>query len=96
MGTDAGNPGTFHGPAIYREMELLQEAGLRPIEVLVAATRTSARAMGRGDDLGTVEPGKRADLVLLEADPTADIRNVRRIHAVVRGATVHPRPSLLP
>ncbi len=52
--------------------------------------------MGRGDDLGTVEPGKRADLVLLEADPTADIRNVRRIHAVVRGATVHPRPSLLP
>lgn len=96
VGTDAGNPGTFHGPSIYREMELLQEAGLSPMDVLVAGTRTAARAMGRGDDLGTVEAGKKADLVVLEADPTADVRNVRRVRLVVRGGVVHDRASLLP
>lgn len=96
VGTDAGNPGTFHGPSIYREMELLQEAGLAPMDVLVAATRTAAQALGRANDLGTVEPGKKADLVILEADPTADIRNVRRVSAVVRGGVWHARAALVP
>ncbi|MBI4513917.1 MAG: amidohydrolase family protein [Gemmatimonadetes bacterium] len=96
VGTDAGNPGTFHGPSIYREMELLQEAGLAPMDVLVAATRNAARAMGRGGEIGTIESGKRADFVILDADPIADIRNVRRVHSVVRGGVVHSRGSLLP
>jgi len=85
VGTDAGNPGTLHGPAIYREMELLQESGLTPTQVLVAATRTSALAIGWQDSVGTLESGKVADLVLLSADPTADIRNVEQVRWVVEG-----------
>ncbi|MFQ6017636.1 MAG: amidohydrolase family protein [Kiloniellaceae bacterium] len=87
-GSDAGNIGTLHGPALHREMELMAEAGLEPMDILVAATRGGARAMGRGDDLGTLEAGKLADLVVLEADPLADIRNTRRIHRVVKGGQV--------
>lgn len=87
-GTDAGNPGTLHGPAIHREVELMARAGMTPAEVLVASTRDAAAAMGRGDDLGTLEPGKAADLLILEADPTADVRNLRRIERVVKGGVV--------
>ncbi|MEO8227868.1 MAG: amidohydrolase family protein, partial [Gemmatimonadota bacterium] len=78
MGTDAGNPGTLHGPSVYREMDLMQRAGLTPMEVLVDATRNGARAMGRGADFGTLERGKSGDLVVLDADPLADIANARR------------------
>jgi len=91
LGTDAGNPGTFHGPSIYREMALLEEAGLSPLEVLVAATRNSARAMGWEDRVGTLEAGKAADLVVLDADPVTDLRNVQRIRWVMKaGAQVYP------
>ena len=85
MGTDAGNPGTLHGPSVYREMELMQESGLTPMQVLVAATRTSALAMGWQDSVGTLESGKVADLVILGGDPTADIRNVAQVRWVVEG-----------
>jgi imidazolonepropionase-like amidohydrolase len=85
VGTDAGNPGTFHGPSIYRELEILQEAGLSPMQVLVAATRTAADAMGRADSVGTLERGKYADLLVLDADPTADVRNVQRLRLVMKG-----------
>jgi imidazolonepropionase-like amidohydrolase len=85
MGTDAGNPGTPHGPSVYAEMEAMQAAGLAPMAVLVSATRGGSRAIGREADLGTVEAGKLADLVVLGADPTADIANARKVRAVVRG-----------
>jgi imidazolonepropionase-like amidohydrolase len=88
VGTDAGNPGTLHGPSIYREMELLQEAGLAPMDVLVAATKIGARAMGREPELGTVEEGKFADLVALDADPTQDIANARRVRWVMKGGAI--------
>lgn len=94
MGTDAGNPLTLHGPSVYLEMEALQEAGLTPLEVLTAATRNGALAMGRLDDFGTVERGKIADLVVLDADPTTDIRNARRVALVVRGGQVWTREEL--
>jgi imidazolonepropionase-like amidohydrolase len=91
MGTDAGNPLTLHGPSVSWEMEEMQAAGLSPMDVLVAATRNGARAMGRQKDLGTVEPGKIADLIVLGADPTADIRNVRDVRYVMRaGALTTP------
>jgi imidazolonepropionase-like amidohydrolase len=93
MGTDAGNPLTLHGPAVYPEMEAMREAGLSPMEVLVASTRGGARAMGR-DDLGTLEPGKLADLVVLDADPLADVSNVHRVRLVVRGGEVWTREEL--
>jgi hypothetical protein len=95
-GSDAGNIGTLHGPALHRELELMVEAGLTPMQALVAATRGSAAVMGRSDELGTLEPGKLADMVLLEADPLADIRNTQRIHRVVKGGEVFDPEAVAP
>jgi imidazolonepropionase-like amidohydrolase len=92
MGTDAGNPLTLHGPAVYAEMEAMQAAGMSPMAVLVASTRGGARAMGRETEFGTVQAGKDADLLLVGADPTRDIRAMRRLLTVVRGGIVH-RPA---
>jgi imidazolonepropionase-like amidohydrolase len=94
MGTDAGNPLTVHGPAVYAEMETMQRDGMRPMEVIVAATRNGARAMGREADFGTVEAGKLADLVLVGADPLRDVANLRRVRWVVRGGVVRPLEEL--
>ena len=85
MGTDAGNPLTLHGPAVYAEMEAMQKAGMTPMDVIVSATRHGARAMGREAEFGTIAPGKLADLVLVGADPTRDIAALRRVRWVVRG-----------
>lgn len=93
MGTDAGNPLTLHGASVYNEMEAMAAAGLTPMDVLVAATRTAARAMGR-EDLGTLEAGKAADLVVLDADPLADVRNLRAVRLVARGGEVWTRAEL--
>ena len=87
-GSDAGNIGTLHGPALHRELELMAEAGLTPMEIIVAATHGGARVMGRESEFGTIEAGKLADLVVLDADPLADIRNTRRIYRVVKGGVV--------
>ena len=94
MGTDAGNTLTLHGPSVHAEMEAMQAAGLTPMDVLVASTRNVALAMGRLDDLGTVEAGKVADLVVLARDPTADVSNVRHIESVLRGGRVLARREL--
>jgi imidazolonepropionase-like amidohydrolase len=91
VGTDAGNPGTFHGPSIYHELEILQHAGFTPMQVIVAATRTAADAMGRADRIGTLESGKAADLLVLDADPAADVRNVRQVRLVMKGGVIWTR-----
>lgn len=91
-GSDAGNIGTLHGPALHRELELMAQAGLSPRDVLVAATRNGAITMGRESDLGTLQPGKLADMVILNADPLEDIRHTRRIAAVVKGGVLY-RPE---
>jgi imidazolonepropionase-like amidohydrolase len=88
MGTDAGNPLTLHGPSVYAEMEAMQAAGLTPMQVLTASTRGGATAMGRAKDFGTVEKGRLADLLIVGADPTADIANLRKVRYVVRGGAV--------
>jgi len=88
MGTDAGNPLTLHGPSVYGEMIAMQAAGLTPMQVLTASTRGGAQAMGREKDLGTVEKGKQADLLIVGADPTKDIANLQQVRWVVRGGAV--------
>jgi hypothetical protein len=95
-GTDAGNIGTLHGPALHRELELMAAAGLSPMEILTAATRGGARVMGRTGELGTVEKGKLADFLLLDADPLADISHLRRIHRVVKGGVLLDPRELTP
>jgi len=88
MGTDAGNPLTLHGPSVYAEMETMQAAGMTPMKVLVASTRGGAMAMGLEKEIGTVEKGKSADLLLVAGDPTADVANFRKVRYVVRGGVV--------
>ena len=96
VGTDAGNPGTAHGPSLYREMEALQSAGMSASDVFASATIVAARAMGRAADVGTIEAGKLADLIVLDANPLADIANARRVRLVVKGGALYGRNELLP
>ena len=93
MGTDVGNPLTLVGAAVYAEMEAMQAAGMTPMQVLVASTRNGARAMRR-DDLGTIEEGKIADMLVIRADPTLDIANMRQLETVIRAGHVHSQASL--
>lgn len=94
MGTDAGNPLTLHGASVYAEMEAMQAAGLTPMQVLVASTRGGSLAMGRDKDLGTIEKGKAADLLVLAANPTSDIASLRKLRHVVRGGVVRSLDEL--
>jgi amidohydrolase family protein len=80
-GTDAG----VHGPSLHREFELMAEAGLTPMQIIVDATRYAARVFNPNPQIGTIEAGKLADLTILDADPLADIRNARRINTVIKG-----------
>ncbi len=91
-GTDTGIPGVAAGFALHDELEELVKAGMTPEQVLVAATRQSAEWLGTAADRGTVEEGKRADLILLDADPRIDVANTRKIAGVfVGGRYVGPR-----
>ncbi|HVT34057.1 MAG TPA: amidohydrolase family protein [Nevskiaceae bacterium] len=82
-GTDAGDPYSVPGFSLHQELALLVDAGLTPLQALQAATREPARFLHREREQGTVETGKRADLVLLDADPLADIHNTSHIAGVV-------------
>jgi imidazolonepropionase-like amidohydrolase len=95
VGTDAGNPGTAHGPSIYREMELLHAAGMTAEEVFAAATIGGARVLGRAHELGSLEPTKLADAVIFDADPTIDVRNARRVRMVMKGGALYTREALM-
>ena len=94
MGTDAGNPLTVTGPSIHAEMEAMQAAGMPAMDVIAAATLNGARAMQRESEIGTVEAGKIADLLVLGADPSQDVANFRQLEAVVRGGRFHTQVSL--
>jgi len=93
LGTDAGNPLTLHGASVFMELEAMQSAGLTPSDVLVAATRTAAQAL-KLDSTGTVTSGAVADLLVLDADPLADVRNIRQIALVVRRGEIYTRHEL--
>jgi len=82
MGTDTGPPARFQGYFELMELEMMAKAGLTPRQVLASATRDAARCMKLDSELGTLEPNKWADFVVLDADPLADISNVRKINAV--------------
>ena len=86
-GTDLGSRGIVPGRSLHDELELLAGAGFPIAEVLRSATLAPAQFLGIDDSLGQVAPGFLADFILLEADPLADIRNTRRIAAVVRAGT---------
>ena len=91
VGTDTPEPYCPPGWILHQEMELMVQSGLTPAEVLAAATLQNARALKMTEHLGSIEPGKLADLVIMDADPTADITNTRRIHTVIRSGYVCDR-----
>lgn len=94
-GTDPPTPYVFHGYSVHQELELMVEAGLTPTEALVIATRRPAEMLGEEEVFGTIEPGRRADLLLLFADPLEDIRNTRTLETVIRSGEVIERTTLL-
>ncbi len=82
------------GTAVHRELELLVAGGISPADAVVIATRNAARFLGKLDDLGTIEVGKLADLVLMTADPTKDINNAKLIDAVIKDGKLIDRAKL--
>jgi imidazolonepropionase-like amidohydrolase len=95
MGTDAGNIGTLHGPAVFREMALMQEAGLTPLQVLRSATLNGARALRMEGELGVIAPKKLADLVILDANPLADLSALSHPVRVVKNGKVFDPAALI-
>ena len=87
LGTDAGAPGVVIGRAAHRELELLVESGLTPKEVIAAGTCNAAGVIRRADRIGTIEPGKQADLIAVAGDPLKDIRMTREVRLVLKGGS---------
>jgi imidazolonepropionase-like amidohydrolase len=89
MGTDSGTPMNFHTEALWREIKAHVDLGVSPIRAISAATRTGARALGRGQDLGTIEPGKLADIIVLKRNPLFDIQALADVEVVVKDGVVY-------
>jgi imidazolonepropionase-like amidohydrolase len=93
-GTDVPVPYGFPGFTLHDELAVLVQAGFTPMEALQAATRNPARFLDKDKDLGTIEKGKIADLVLMDANPLQDISNTQKIEAVVFAGRLIPRSEL--
>lgn len=94
VGTDAPMPGVYPGLSLHEELERLVECGLKPAQALRAATFGAAEFLGQAEESGSVAAGRRADLVLLSADPLQDITKTRSIEAVVLGGRLLRRAEL--
>jgi len=96
-GTDAGNIGTIHGPALFREFQLMKEAGLTPMQILQCATANAAKLFGgeTGARIGKIENGYFADLVVLNSNPLDDIKNSSDIDTVIKNGVLYQADSIL-
>ena len=96
-GTDAGNIGTIHGPALFREFRLMKEAGLTPMQILQCATANAAKLFGgdTGAHIGKIEDGSFVDLVILNSNPIDDIKNASDIDTVIKNGVIYPADSIL-
>ncbi len=95
-GTDAPAGATFFGSSLHWELEYFVQAGIPPLDVLRIATQEGAAAVGAEDHLGTLEVGKLADIVLLDANPLEDIKNTQTIWRVIKGGWVFDPEALRP
>ena len=93
-GTDTTAPFVFPGSSLHEELALLVRAGLTPMQALQAATRLPAEFLGKLQTQGTIEQGKVADLLLLDANPLDDIQNTQKIRAVILRGKLLDRNSL--
>src|SRR2546423_3247700 len=96
-GTDAGNIGTIHGPALFREFQLMKEAGLTPMQILQCTTANAAKLFGGdvGAHIGKIENGYFADLIILNSNPVDDIAHASDIDAVIKNGVIYPADSIL-
>jgi imidazolonepropionase-like amidohydrolase len=96
-GTDAGNIGTIHGPAIFREFQLMKQAGLTPMQILQCTTANAAKVFGgeTGAKIGALQPGNFADLVILKSNPLDDIKNASDIDSVVKNGVIYRSDDIL-
>src|SRR5205814_5217548 len=94
-GTDAGNIGTIHGPAIFREFQLMKQAGLTPMQILQCTTANAAKTFGgdTGAKIGSLQPGYYADLVILKSNPVDDIKNASDIDSVMKNGVLYRADS---
>ncbi len=90
----AGTDQAIPGHSLHREIELYVQAGFTPLEAIQAATSVPAQVMGLGKDVGTVEVNKRADLIVLDANPLDDIHNIRTVEFVVANGVIYPTAKL--
>ena len=97
-GTDAGNIGTIHGPALFREFQLMAQAQLTNMQILRSATADAARVFGgeTGKRIGSIAPGKYADLVILNSNPVENIAHASDIAIVIKDGVIYPADKLLP
>jgi imidazolonepropionase-like amidohydrolase len=93
-GSDSLDRFVFPGESLHKELELLQDDGFTPMQALQSATRDAARFLGREKEFGSIAVGQPADLVLLDADPSENIFNTRKISAVIRGGAYFDRAAL--
>jgi imidazolonepropionase-like amidohydrolase len=92
VGTDTPTPWIVPGASVHDEMRLLAEAGIPPLAILRMATMNAARALRSEREFGSIRPGLRADLVVLNRDPIADIANTRAIELVMQNGAIQERP----
>lgn len=96
FGTDSGIPTRFLGYMEQRELQLMVEAGLTPMQAIVAATGTSAGILNGDREFGTLQPGRQADFLVLDANPLDDIHNTEKISAVWKAGKTAPSVSAKP
>jgi len=89
MGTDSGTPMNFHSEALWREIKVHVDMGMTPQRAIAAATRVNAQLIGKGRELGTIEPGKLADIIVVKGNPLFDIVALSNVDIVVKDGTVY-------
>jgi imidazolonepropionase-like amidohydrolase len=87
-GTDSGTPGVVIGKGLHKELELMVEAGISPMEAITAGTRNAADNLGKANELGTIESRKLADIIAVSGDPLKDIRDTREIKLVIKDGKI--------
>jgi imidazolonepropionase-like amidohydrolase len=89
MGTDSGTPMNFHSEALWREIKVHVDMGMTPQRAIAAATRVNAQIIGKGRELGTIEPGKLADIIVVKGNPLFDIMALSNVETIVKDGTVY-------
>ena len=89
MGTDSGTPMNFHSEALWREIKVHVDMGMTPMRAIAAATRVNAQIIGKGRELGSIEPGKIADIIVVNGNPLFDITALSHVEIVMKDGRIY-------